>query len=240
VATPSSVTPSGVQRVQLFLAARGGCRPALADATLEAAAAVASRAGAGVRTVVIVELDDDPFPAANPRTRPHDVVLELQADGLGTEPLVAALEGVPSQLGEQAHVDLSTVVVGAPWFVVPCELTPLRYQYLMRRKAGTTRVAYLEHYGQRHSQFGRDTPGIAGYTQVHVDPVASAGAAHRPRAHAEAVDSVSELHLTSLEEFFTAVASWRGASEAPADEERFVDRPNSVSACGTTHLVSAG
>jgi hypothetical protein len=240
VTTPSSVTPSGVQRVQLFLAARGGCRGSLAEATIEAARATADRAGPGVRVVVLVELDDDPFPAGNHRTRPHDVALELQADGIGTEPLVEALAGVPAALAEVAHVDLSTVVVGAPWFVVPCELTPLRYQYLMRRKAGTTRQAYLAHYAEHHSAFGRATPGIAGYTQLHVDPLASAGAAHRLGVGTWAVDSVSELHLRSLEEFFAAVATSAVSREAPADEERFVDRANSVSACGRTHVVSAG
>jgi hypothetical protein len=183
---------------------------------------------------------DDPFPASNPRMRPHEVVLELQAEGLGTDPLLGALEGVPARLGELAHTDLSAVVVGAPWFVVPCELTPLRYQYLMRRKAGTTRAAYLDHYIHQHSRFGRATPGIAGYTQLHADPAASAGAAHRLGVGTWAVDSVSELHLRSLEEFFAAVATSPVAQEAPADEEHFVDRASSVSACGATHVVAAG
>jgi len=238
--TSTTPTPTGVQRVSLFLAARGGCRAALAEATLGLAPEVAERAGPGVRTVVLVELDEDPFPASNPRMRPFEVVLELQAEGRGADPLVGALDGVAARLGELAHADLSAAVVGAPLFVVPCELTPLRYQYLMRRKAGTSREAYLDHYVHHHSGYGRATPGIAGYTQVHADPDASAAAARRLGVGTWAADSVSELHLRSLEEFFAAVGTSTVAREAPADEERFVDRANSISACGTTHVVAPG
>jgi hypothetical protein len=247
---PPSTAPAGVLRISLFLAARGGCRGALAaeagalaaEAAQASQAAAARRPGDGrpLRAIVLEELDDDPFPAANPRLRPPEVVLELQAAGASADELVGLLAGAPARLGPSAHLDLSTVVVGVPWEVVPCEPTPLRYQYLMRRRADHDRAAYLAHYGRHHSAFGRRTPGIAGYTQVHADPVASAGAAHRLGIGGWAVDSVSELHLRSLEEFFAAVATDGVGAEALADEERFVDRGASVSGCGRTTVVAPG
>jgi len=241
MATPPALeVDPGIRRVQLFLAARDGCRAELGEATLAAAAGVTERAGPAVRVITMVELDEDPFPASNPRARPFEVVLEVQAAGVPTESLVATLEGVPTGLGALAQLDLSAVVVGAPWFAVPCPPTPLRYLYLMRRKAGTTHEQYLDHYVTRHSLFGIATPGIAGYTQVHADLPASAGAAHRLGVGGWAVDSVSELHMRSLEEFFAAVSTWSGASEAPLDELNFVDRANSVSCCTTSHVVAPG
>ena len=41
-------------------------------------------------------------------------------------------------------------------------------------------------------------------------------------------DSVSELHLASVEKFMTGLASSNPGDDAGEDEERFVDRRNSV------------
>jgi len=52
------------------------------------------------------------------------------------------------------------------------------------------------------------------------------------------VDSVSELHLDSLESFFAGIGDGRLGAEAAADEELFVDRENSVSFCTATTIVA--
>jgi len=234
------VPDRSVVRVAVLLAARGGCRAELAAAGREAAGAAARTLGDRARVMVLVGIDDDPFPAANPLCRPFDLVLEAQAGaGAGPEPLLDAIGDLGGRLGDIAHLDLSGCLVGAPQELIPCPPTPLRYLYLMRRRAHTTRAAYLDYYLQHHSRFGFATPNISGYTQLHVDPVASAIAAHRLGVGSTVVDSVSELHIESLPAFFAGVADGRLGAEAAADEERFVDRDNSVSFCTASELVGA-
>jgi hypothetical protein len=222
-------------RMQVLLAARGGCRPELAARVAEAAQSSGTALGPSVHTAALVEIDDDPFPAANPGCRPFDAVVELEAPaGVDTVALVEAVAGPIVAFGELIHGDLSGVLVGAPQRIIPSEPTALRYLYLMRRRAGTSRAAYFDYYFHQHSRFGFVTPGIAGYTQFHVDADASSAAARRLGLGTHAVDSVSELHFHALDGFFAGVADGRLGAEAGADEERFVDRANSVSFCTRT------
>jgi EthD domain len=226
-------------RVQLLLAARGGCRTELAERAVAASvvAVGAVAAVAQINALTLVEIDDDPFPAANPLCRPSDVVIELEApSSVGADALLERVGSALDPLRELVHCDLSGALVGAPQYIIPCDVSPIRYLYLMRRKAGTGRADYLDYYFHHHSRFGFVTPGIVGYTQFHVDPDASATAAHRLGVGTHAVDSVSELHFTSLDGFFAGVADGRLGAEAGADEERFVDRANSVSFCTTTRV----
>lgn len=236
---PDAQPDTSVLRVQVLGAARGGCKADLAVALGEAGAEAVRRLGSSARVIVLTEIDDDPFPAANPWCRPFEGVLELQAGTeVGVAALLGALDGLGHRIDGVAHRDLSGVLVGAPQEIIPCEPTPLRYLYLMRRKAGSTRHDYLDYYFHRHSRFGFQTPNIAGYTQFHVDPEASAAAAARLGLGSTVVDSVSELHLESLEAFLAGIADGRLGAEAAADEERFVDRVNSVSFCTTTRVLA--
>jgi hypothetical protein len=236
----ADATPdAAARRVQVLLAARGGCRGELAEVAREVAGEAAGALGGDARVLLLTEIDEDPFPAANPLCRPFDVVLELEADQqvhLGA--LLAPLGGLGERLDEHAHVDLSGVLVGAPQALIPCEPTPLRYLYFMRRKAHSTRDDYLDYYFHRHSRFGFLTPNIAGYTQVHVDPELSATAARHVGLGSTVCDSVSELHLESLESFFAGIGDGRLGMEAAADEETFVDRDNSVSICTISEVVA--
>jgi hypothetical protein len=235
---PDAEPDDSVLRVQVVAAARGGCRGDLAAALGDAALDAARPLGPDARVIVLTEIDDDPFPSANPLCRPFDGMLELQADAtLGLDTLLDALDGIGPRLADVAHVDLSGVLVGAPQAIIPCEPTALRYSYFMRRKAHTTRDAYLDYYFHRHSRFGFQTPNIAGYTQFHVDPAASAAAAQRLGLGSFVCDSVSELHLEALDAFFAGIADGRLGQEAAADEETFVDRDNSVSICAWSRVV---
>src|SRR5690606_10041741 len=96
------------------------------------------------------------------------------------------------------------------------------------RKIGTTHEQYLDHYVKRHAEFGRITPGIEGYTQFHVDATLSRAAANAAGFGIWRADSVSELHLASVETFLNALAKDNPGDAATLDEERFVDRRNSV------------
>ena len=236
---PDATPDASELRVQVLLAARGGCRGDASEIAGEIGAEAAAALGADGRVILLTEIDDDPFPAANPVCRPFDVVLEVQTPrrvGLGA--IVGALDGLGARVEDHVHLDLSGVLVGAPQAIIPCDPTPLRYLYFMRRKAHSTRDAYLDYYFHQHSRFGFQTPNIAGYTQLHVDPELSASAARHLGLGSTVCDSVSELHLESLESFFAGIGDGRLGMEAAADEERFVDRDNSVSICTISRVVS--
>ncbi len=226
------------RRLQVLLAARGGCREKLAGRLQDEADRASKRFAPPAQVTVLVQLDDDPFPAANPLLRPYDAVLEVEssssASSRPSEAVAAfgdAVDGIGKRLADVVHVDLSAALVGAPQTVIPCDPTPVRYLYLMRRKAGTSREQYIDHYFHHHSRFGFVTPGIDGYTQFHVDLAASEAIGDRLGLGIWAFDSVSELYLQSLAEFLDKIADGRVGAEPLADEMRFVDRDNSVSFC---------
>jgi hypothetical protein len=64
--------------------------------------------------------------------------------------------------------------------------------------------------------------------QFHVDPEASRTAAATAGLGLWTADSISELHIRDLRGFLKAVATWELGSDAMEDEERFIDRRNSV------------
>jgi hypothetical protein len=208
----------------VLLAGRGGAGEALADAVVaEAQRAVET---AGVAAVVMRQVADDPFGLAVPGMRAFDATIELRSDDDAA--IRAALGGLDERLGALVHADLSAALAGVDNVEIPCAPTPVRYQYVMRRKIGTTHEQYLDHYVNNHARFGHVTPGIEGYTQFHVDASSSAAAAAAAGVGVWRADSVSELHLASVETFLTALMASNPAADAGVDEERFVDRGNSV------------
>jgi hypothetical protein len=225
-------------RVQLLLAARGGCTDAL-FARLDEEGRRAKQAVPGARVIGLAQLADDQFPLANPLCRPYEAVLELQTPAADDgDALVAALDGAPERLADMIHRDLSGVLVGVPHEIIPTAPTAVRYLYLMRRKATHSRAQYFDYYFNNHSRFGHRTPGIAGYTQFHVDDERSRRAAARLGVGMWGADSVSELHLRSVAEFFAGLATAPTlGDEAGEDEERFVDRTNSKSFTTETRFV---
>jgi hypothetical protein len=161
-----------------------------------------------------------------PGMRTFDATLDVR--GEDDSQVMAALAGIAERLDDVAHADLSCVLVGTDNAVIPCDPTPVRYQYVMRRKIGTTHEQYLDHYVKRHAEFGRITPGIEGYTQFHVDATLSRAAASAAGFGLWRADSVSELHLASVDTFLHALATDNPGEAATEDEQRFVDRRNSV------------
>lgn len=236
---PDAVPDATRRRIQIVLAARGGCRSELAELARAAAQEAAATLGDSARVMVLCEIDEDPFPAANPLCRPFDVVIEVEsAAEVPIERLTSALGALGDRVAEHAHVDMSGALVGSPQSLIDCEPTPLRYLYFMRRRAHSSRDDYLDYYFHQHSRFGFATPNIAGYTQVHIDPEMSAQAARSLGLGSVVCDSVSELHLDSLESFFAGIGDGRLGVEAAADEATFVDRDNSVSICTTVEVVA--
>ena len=217
-------------RLQLHFAAREHCTAALHDRVVAECRAAKTRMPAA-RVIGMTQIPDDQFPLANPLCRPYEAVLELQTPASDdAAALIAAVRTVPAEFDSLIQPDLSGVLVGVPHEIIPTPPTALRYLYLMRRKHTHSRAQYFDHYFNNHSKFGHRTPGIAGYTQFHVDDVVSRAAAAELGVGMWGADSVSELHLNSVEEFFAALVGVPELGvDAVEDEERFVDRANSKS-----------
>lgn len=214
-------------RLQVHLAAKGDC--ALADHVIAEAKLAKSRLP-DARVIGLVQQPDDQFPLANPLCRPYEAVLEVESDSAAAGALEAAVADIGDRLAAYIHADLSGVLIGTPHRIISCAGTPVRYLYLMRRRHDHTREQYYKYYFENHSRFGHRTPGIAGYTQFHVDDRASSAAARRLGFGMWGADSVSELYLESTAAFFAALAPVPElAVEAAQDEARFVDRTNSKS-----------
>jgi hypothetical protein len=184
---------------------------------------------AGVQVNVMLRPSDDPF---GPRT-PYRAALELTGED------ASAIEACASRLAQGlegiALRERSTLLLGEDAVFIASERTPIRYQYLMRRNAQFSHASYLERYREIHSQFGLKTPGILGYVQFHVDAEASERVARRCGMGVWDVDSVSELHLDSVERFLDEVSRSSIGREAMEDEELFVDRARSHDFCSAVH-----
>lgn len=185
---------------------------------------------AGTTATLMIAREEDPMRSDGEYqpTRAFDASIEILSD------LPDAFErfgSISSHLAERLEgliqPDLSAIQIGLNKVFIPCDPAPVRYQYCMRRRHDFTNADYLKRYEEVHSQFGFNTPGIEGYSQFHIDQQVTQTSCLKAGFGISRVDSVSELHLESLEKFLAtfADASDNGAAQ---DEDLFVDRPNSV------------
>ena len=111
---------------------------------------------------------------------------------------------------------------------VECEPQPIRYQYLMRRRADFSHDAYLKRYEEIHSQFGDQTrrrPRLRAVSR-RPRPVTRRG----PKRGLRNL-SPSTAYPSSTSPPWKSSPKAVGPSDAQAataDEELFMDRPNSV------------
>jgi hypothetical protein len=178
-------------------------------------------------------LEDDPLGARS------NYAATIEVRGGTIDELARLLEGVGHELDDVVHADLSTVLIGEEQTFVSGPRAPVRYQYLMRRSAEFDHVTYLKRYREVHSQFGLKTPGILSYVQFYVDTDASRRLAASSGFGVWGVDSVSELHLASVEGFLAEVVKSDAGVEATADERHFVDRKQSVYFCSAVEWEGA-
>ncbi len=220
-------------RLLMHVAVRRGAEPDLPAFLWSEIARMRGIAAAPVGEVNLLErLEGDPFGSATP----YSWTIEARAEGADAERALGELvAGIGERMDGAAHRDLCTALVGEDRVFVPCERTPVRYQYLMRRQASFTHDSYLGRYATIHSRFGLRTPGIRGYVQLHVDPEASRRVARTAGVGIWGVDSVSELHLDSVERFLAEISTSSVGPEAIADEEKFVDRARSLDFCSAVH-----
>jgi len=218
-------------KCRVLLAARGGVERGdlLGLLRAEAATLTGRLPEAGRRSAAFLRLTDDPFARGGPPLRGFDATLELrcETEDAGAE-FAQVLAGFGDRVAPHLHLDLSAVLIGEDHRFGEVPETPILYQYFMRRRRDLDHAQYCHHYLNRHSRFGIATPGIEGYVQFHVDPAASRAAAGAAGLGLWSADSTSELHLADLPAFLKAVARWELRAEAAEDEERFIDRRNSV------------
>jgi hypothetical protein len=214
-------------KLLVHLAARRGAEEAVAAQLAGLGGELAAR-GDLESVVTMWRVVRDPFGPATPWSGTLEV--SGRADGASAE-LVELASRVGRRFGGAVHADLSTALIGSDHVLIEPGRPPVRYQYLMRRREGFTHESYLRRYLEIHSQFGFKTPAIRGYVQCHLDPAATREAARAAGFGVCEVDSVSELHMDSLERFMEAIADSSIGADAMADEEVFVDRAHSHSFC---------
>ncbi len=221
-----------IPRLLILLAARGGRHEALASALPALAKEIAEASGHPVRTIGLVRQQPDPIADNIGENRGFDAGLDLRLEsGGGLDDLVAAAEGLADKVGADVHVDLSYTLVGALHVLIQDDHAPIRYVFLMRRRADWTDSDYLTHYTEHHQKFGLRTSGIDGYSTHRIDSDASRRAAAAAGFGGWGASSVSELYIQDMDEFFREAMGSEVGNEAIADEERFVDRANSPSCC---------
>lgn len=208
------------------LAPRSGAEDGVAARLDELGRELAAKGDGAFESVATLwRVAQDPFGPATPWSG----TLEVRGDGAADLVAIAAAAG--RRFGDAVHADLSAALVGTDHVLIEPGQTPVRYQYLMRRRGGFTHETYLRRYLEIHSQFGFETPAIRGYVQCHLDPAVTREAARAAGFGVCEVDSVSELHMDSLERFMDAIAGSTIGADAMADEEVFVDRSHSYAFC---------
>lgn len=157
-----------------------------------------------------------------------DASIELEIDAQDVDDqLVSVVRDLADALEACIHGDLSALQIGTDKTFMACDPAPIRLQYCMRRRHDFSHAAYLKRYEEDHARFGLATRGIVGYRQFHIDQTASHRACAAAGFGVSRVDSVSELHISSLDSFFAAMPE-NAKIGAREDEEAFVDGASSI------------
>ena len=219
------------QLLLLHLTARSGSKPELSTRLVELATEWCQRLeGELISATVMVAHEDDPFRMAGNATaaRAFDASIEVELEAEDAHNQFEDLgRGFRSRFGAWIDPALSVAQVGSKQIFRSCEPTPVRYQYCMKRRDDLTTEAYLRHYAEVHSKFGLMMEGIEGYTQIHLEPEATARVMDLSGLTFRHFSSVSVLHLASVAEFLEGARA-NSASGFAEDEEKFVDRAQSL------------
>lgn len=220
-----------VKQLLIHLAARSGCKPQL-GAELAGLAEEWCRKleGDSISGAVWMAREEDPFRMTGDghpvRAFDASIGVEMAADDAFPQ-FEERVGGLASRLEAWIHADLSSVQVGTNKVFIESAPTPVRYQYCMRRRIDLRPADYFRHYEEVHSKFGLKTQGIRGYTQLHLDAESTRRGCEQAGFGLWQYCSVSILQLASVKEFLSAgqANAQTGFAE---DEEKFVDRPNSL------------
>ncbi|MEE3328790.1 MAG: EthD domain-containing protein [Myxococcota bacterium] len=186
--------------------------------------------GNSLSVAVFRACEEDPFrmTGAGQPARAFDASVGIQMEaGDAFAQFETQVAGLASKLKALVYADLSAVQLGSNRVFIESPPTPVRYQYCMRRRTDLTPEEYFQHYEEVHSQFGLKTQGIRGYTQLHLDAEFTKRGCESAGFGLWQYSSVSILQLDSVSEF---LASGQANAETgfAEDEEKFVDRANSI------------
>lgn len=221
-----------IARLLILIAARAGREGAMAGRLRDLARQIADASSQPVRAIGLVRRQPDPFAGGIGENRGFDSALDLRLESGGdVDALIAASAGLADWIAADAHVDLSHALAGPLHVLLRDDGAPIRYVYVMRRREDWSDADYLKHYVEHHQKFGLRTSGISGYSTHRIDPVASKRATAATGLGGWGASSVSELSIRDLDVFFREAMGSAVGDEAIADEERFVDRRNSVACC---------
>ena len=177
---------------------------------------------------LMVPLADDPFgyvPGVS-FERPSFVIEIAQPMGKPLEPAITLLQPQLTSLLELLDRNKTQVLAGYHRAFKVTGKNQLIYHYLMQKKAGFRSVDYIDYYANNHYQFGIATPGID-YYQTYKDAEFTHELAQRWGVVAATAENVSEMHMNDVNELLHGDGIAEVSRGALADEELFVDRPNS-------------
>ena len=217
-----SMEISDHDKALLFVSARGSDKkPVLERLRASAQAALERLSSPRAGVTVMSSLPIDPFRALS-RAPGYEVTVELRsvsAQGSFSE----TIHWLLSELRDRVDPLECAAVVGRDYVFKDCPPQPIRFQYLMRRRADFTHEAYSKRYAEVHSVFGLRTRGNEGYIQFHADPQASHDVARSAGCGRWDFDSVAQLDLRSLTRFLV-MGPYNATLGGLEDETHFVDR----------------
>jgi hypothetical protein len=153
-----------------------------------------------------------------------DVVLEIVFPvGRAQEALQSGLHEALTPVLDLANAEHSHVVLGYHRTFQESGPKPVRYHYLMYRRADFSRADYLDYYVHSHYQFGVATP-LADYYQNYLDHEGGRELAELFGINALSADNISELRFGNVEDYLFSDVIREIAPAAEADEKLFVNR----------------
>lgn len=186
---------------------------------------------------VLSSLQDDPLLNRKRPDHPADVTIEIKArPGLPLSTVLDSWKDPGHRVldGLNSEKSMALVMHERCWRNLPPQ--PFCYHYLMVRRKGFSSADYCDYYLNSHSRFGLATPGIDRYSQNLVDPESSVMLCEKAGLAYIEVDSISELQMSDINTFMSAVAATTVGLDAAQDEARFVDRDSSVMYCSSVSL----
>jgi hypothetical protein len=153
-----------------------------------------------------------------------DVVLEIVAPlGQALRPLLPELHSALAPVLALVDKSRSHLVSGYSRTFQESGPKPVRYHYLMYRRANFLRADYLDYYVHSHSRFGLASP-LADYYQNYLDQEGGRELAQLFGLNSLEADSISELRFDSVQDYLYSDIIREIGPKAAADEELFVDR----------------
>ncbi len=169
---------------------------------------------------------DPLYNTESPHVHPDLVIEVLTAPGLVFSAVEEALVNSLDVAGIDCEQSLALLMHQRVY--LPHAPQPVNFHYLMLRREDLSPADYCDYYSHYHCRFGIHCPGIEGYSQNYIDQTGSQQLCRTLAMAYREVTSISEMNTPSLEVFFGSPAMMELAEPTTMDEQRFVNREQSV------------